>query len=147
MSKSNVLLYQKKAERQEAKNQVNSRVTINAFIEKYSEWMRVVNFSETTIEGKKDDLARFALWCEERSVDEITQVTPSLLERYQKYLYYYRNAVTGRPLSTSSQSGELSTIRTFFKWLARKHFLSYNPASEVDLPKVSKQLPRFVLTS
>jgi integrase/recombinase XerD len=35
----------------------------------------------------------------------------------------------------------------YFKWLARQHVIALSPASELELPKVVKQLPRTVLTA
>lgn len=40
----------------------------------------------------------------------------------------------------------LTPIRTFFKWLARENLLLSNAASELELPKLEKRLPKHVLT-
>jgi integrase/recombinase XerD len=37
-------------------------------------------------------------------------------------------------------------IRVWFKWLAKENHLLYNPASELELPKLEKRLPKAVLT-
>jgi integrase/recombinase XerD len=34
----------------------------------------------------------------------------------------------------------------FFKWLTRRNIIPYNPASELELPKLEKRLPRAVLS-
>jgi integrase/recombinase XerD len=38
-------------------------------------------------------------------------------------------------------------VRSFFKWLARQNYILYNPASEMELPKLEKRLPKHVLSS
>ncbi|MBK9967775.1 MAG: tyrosine-type recombinase/integrase [Holophagales bacterium] len=40
----------------------------------------------------------------------------------------------------------MSFIKQFFRWLAKENYLLSNPASELELPKVEKRLPRHVLT-
>lgn len=37
-------------------------------------------------------------------------------------------------------------VRGYFKWLTRQNVLLYNPASELELPKLEHRLPRHVLT-
>jgi integrase/recombinase XerD len=39
----------------------------------------------------------------------------------------------------------LIPVRAFFKWAARQNRLLYNPASEIDLPKLEKRLPKHIL--
>jgi site-specific recombinase XerD len=68
-----------------------------------------------------------------------------VLDRYRKWLYYYRKP-NGQPLSFRSQYTRLIPIRAFFKWLARNNYILYNPASELELPRLEQRLPRAVLT-
>jgi len=37
-------------------------------------------------------------------------------------------------------------VRMFFKWLTKNNFILYNPASELELPRRVKRLPKHVLT-
>lgn len=69
-----------------------------------------------------------------------------MLERYQRWLFHYRKA-NGDPLSFRSQSQRLLPVRAFFRWAARNNVVLYNPASEIELPKVEKRLPRPALTA
>jgi integrase/recombinase XerD len=55
--------------------------------------------------------------------------------------------VRGKPLSFSSQIARLVPVRGFFKWLTRQNVLLWNPASEIELPKQEKRLPKHVLTA
>ncbi len=38
-------------------------------------------------------------------------------------------------------------VRAFFRWLARSNRILYNPASELERPKLERRLPRAVLTA
>jgi integrase/recombinase XerD len=63
----------------------------------------------------------------------------------QRWLYHYRKA-NGQPLSFRSQYAKLSPVRSFFRYLAKENLILYNPASELELPKLEKRLPKHVLT-
>jgi integrase/recombinase XerD len=112
----------------------------------FYEWMRVKGYSEQTVVHRADFLRTFMLWCVERGITRPNEATRPILERYQRHLYHYRKR-DGRPLSFRSQFAHLVPIRAFFKWLARQNYLLYNPASELELPKVEKRLPRSVLSA
>jgi site-specific recombinase XerD len=51
-----------------------------------------------------------------------------------------------RPLSFRNQHGRLSSLRSWFKWLARECHVLHNPASELELPKLGHRLPKHVLS-
>ena len=113
---------------------------------KFLEWLLVRGYSENTVEGRGKSLVHFFIWLETRGIREPQEVTRPIIERYQKYLYSYRNPQSGAPLSFRSQINRLVPIRVFFKWLTRQNYILYNPASEIDLPKVAQRVPRHVLT-
>ena len=72
-------------------------------------------------------------------------MTRPILQRYQRYLYHYRKA-NGAPLSFSTQATRLHPLVAFFKWLARENHILYNPASDLELPKQPRQLPKHLLS-
>lgn len=49
-------------------------------------------------------------------------------------------------MSARTQHGRITPIRVWFKWLAKQNFILYNPASDLDLPRLDRRLPRHVLT-
>ena len=113
----------------------------------YLEWMRVKNYAPRTVENREVYLVFFLLWCEERGVSRPAEVTKPILERYARWLYHYRKPEDGRPLSFRAQHSRLVPVRAFFKWAARANLLLYNPASELELPKLEHRLPNAVLTA
>jgi integrase/recombinase XerD len=112
----------------------------------FFEWLRTRNFSERTIENREAYLGSFFAWAAERGVTRPGEVTRPILERYQRHLYHHRKK-NGQPLSFQSQHSHLVPVRAFFKWLARNNHILYNPASELELPRLEHRLPRHVLTA
>jgi integrase/recombinase XerD len=114
--------------------------------ESYLEWMREKNYSAATVHGRDVYLRYFLQWCEERSLFRPSEITKPILERYQRYLYTYRKERTGEPLTIRSQHARIIPLRAFFKWLCRKNYLLFNPASELELPRLEKRLPKHILS-
>lgn len=98
-----------------------------------------------TVEIRDHMLRRFIHWCSERDLDRPQDVTRPILERYRRHLFHYRKP-NGEPLSFATQRQRLAPIKAFFKWLARENFILSNPASEMELPRVHRRLPRHILT-
>ena len=108
--------------------------------------LRVRNYSEQTIDNRSKYIRRFALWCLARGITHPNEITKPVLERFQRHLHQHRTD-QDKPLSFRSQYSHLSSLRAWFKWLARKNHLLFNPASELDLPKIGHRLPKAVLTA
>lgn len=117
-----------------------------ALVADWCEWMGAHGYSPRTIENRQRMLAHLVAWLDERGVTRPVDVTRPMLERYQRWLFHYRKR-DGTPLTFRSQSQRLLPVRAFFKWAARQHHLVHNPASELELPKVEKRLPRPALTA
>lgn len=113
----------------------------------FLDWMRIKNYSERTVGNRETYLRYFIEWCEERGVTQPAEVTKAILERYQRWLYHYRNEKSGLAMSFRSQHVRLVPVRAFFKWAARHNHTLYNPASELELPKLEKRLPKHILTA
>ena len=110
----------------------------------FLEWMRVKNYSEETVKNREQSLGYFITWAVDRGLHRPSDITKPILERYQRYLYHHRKS-NGRPLSFRSQHSRLVPLRAMFKWLARNNHILYNPASELELPRLEHRLPRYVL--
>jgi integrase/recombinase XerD len=110
------------------------------------EWLRVHNYSEKTVQSREFHLVQFIQWAGQRGLVRPNEVTKPILERYQRSLYQHRKA-NGEPLSFGSQVQKLRPVRTWFKWLTRQNHLLYNPASELEMPKLEFRLPKHVLTA
>jgi len=112
-----------------------------AYLLKYNESMKVKGYSASTLHRRESDVRRFVGWCDERGLSHPNQITKPILERYQRYLYYYRQELNNRPLSPTTQNHYLTSVKMFFKYLTRENYLLYNPASELDIIKAAPSLP------
>ena len=116
-----------------------------AFVVRYLEWLAIHNFAAPTVRNRQSYLGMFVAWCVERGLATPREITKPILERYQRSLYTHRKA-DGAPLTFRSQHARLVPVRAFFKWLTRQNHLLYNPASELELPRLEQRLPKHVLT-
>lgn len=136
------------------KRRQRAKVTVGApndpeglyvWMRRYLEAMRVRNYSSYTVENREISLLQFFSWCEARSITRPQEVTKPILERYQRHLFHLRKR-DGKPLSFRSQHSRLVPVRAYFKWLTRQNVLLWNPASELELPRLERRLPKHVLT-
>jgi integrase/recombinase XerD len=116
-----------------------------AMMEEHLEALLVKNYSEHTVKSRRVFIGRFIDWSKERGVTEPVEVTRPILERYQQYLFHYRQK-NGRPLTFRSQHAHIVPLRVWFKWLARQRYILHNPASELELPRMEYRLPKTILT-
>ncbi|MDQ3039068.1 MAG: tyrosine-type recombinase/integrase, partial [Pseudomonadota bacterium] len=119
---------------------------LTRYMHAHFEWMLTHAYSADTVRARRIALRRFIAWCAERQLDDPRAITAPILERYQRHLFYYRKA-DGTPLTLGSQHGCLAPLKTWFKWLTREHHIASNPASELQLPKQPKRLPRTLLSA
>ena len=116
-----------------------------ALVQEYLIWMRVKNYAQATINNREFYLFWFLEWAGQRGLLRPSEITKPILERYQRSLFYYRKK-DGDPLSFRCQYNRLVAIRTWFKWLAKGNYILYNPASDIELPRLEKRLPKAVLS-
>jgi integrase/recombinase XerD len=134
---------------------------VNSFAQalaRYLEALAVRGLSAQTVTTRQSALRQFIAWASERSLATPAEITADTLVRYQRHLYYHREAGgpgvgrgrgrnAGRPLSVLTQHARLTAVKLFFRWLARERWIAYNPASELELPKLPQRLPRAILSA
>ena len=118
---------------------------LDLMLQEHLKSLLVRNYSEHTVKSRRVFIERFIRWCEQRGVTEPLEVTRSILESYQRYLFYYRQK-NGKPLTFISQHTHVVPLRVWFKWMARQRHILHNPASELELPRMERRLPKTVLT-
>ncbi|MBN2130522.1 MAG: site-specific tyrosine recombinase XerC [Sedimentisphaerales bacterium] len=118
----------------------HSKATLAAHVDDYLEDMRVHNRTPDAIESRHNELRPFLRWADERGLFYPDQVTRTILESYQRWLWRYRKK-NGKPLGISTQRARLGALKYLFSWLCRKHVLEANPASEIEPPRAEKRLP------
>ena len=118
---------------------------LTALLMRYLIWLETHHFARNTAQVRRLQLSRFILWCDDRSITQARDVTPEMIERFQRHLFYYRKQ-DGQPLSISSQAHWLTSLRGWFAWLKDQHILEQNPTLEMRLPQEEKRLPRHALS-
>ena len=119
--------------------------TLTAFVAEHLTWMAMLGYADATIRNRRSYLKAFLSWCELRSLSTPEELTRPILEHYRRHLYQHRTTA-GRPLSLQVQQYRLEGVRMFCKWLAKQHYLTHNPAAELELPKTPQRLPRHLLS-
>lgn len=114
--------------------------------ESFCEWMAVHNYSPRTIHGRAVYLRYFVEWALERGIVRPMEVTKAIIERYQRHLHHHRKR-DGHPMTSRSMAARLVPVKAFFKWAARHNRILYNPASEIELPRMEKRLPKNILNA
>lgn len=117
-----------------------------ALMEKHLEDLRLKNYSEYTIKGRRVHIGFFLDWAQGRGITEPVEVTRTILDRYQKHVFDYRKS-NGEPLGFNGQHDRIVPLRVWFRWMARHHHILHNPASEIELPRTPQRLPKAVLTA
>jgi len=120
--------------------------SLQAYVHAYIEHLKARNYAVQSVQYKRASLIWFLDWCKERGIVQIQEITRPVLQRYQRHLYYAigRNQ---KPLSIQSQCNRLTALRTWFRFLMRENLILYNPASELELPKRERRLPKHTLTA
>jgi integrase/recombinase XerD len=119
--------------------------SLHHYLQRFNAWQAERNYSPKTVQGREDTLRYFIAWLDERGIGRPHEVTKPIIERYQSHLFVYRKK-DGQPLSARTQHGRITPIRAWFKWLAKQNHILYNPASDLDLPRMDRRLPRHILT-
>jgi integrase/recombinase XerD len=113
--------------------------------QRYAEHLKVKAFSPQTLRSVECHLGLFIDWAVVRGLARPSDITKPILESYQRWLFYHRQP-NGKPISFAAQHQRLQKVRSFFKWLTKNNVLGSNPASELELPKIPRRLPRAVFS-
>ncbi len=123
---------------------------LSTHIERYkAQGLASGKYTLATVETYGHYLREFLLWCSERSLETPEDVTKTVLQRYQRYLFHRKvptGPTKGNRLSKQSQCSSLQAIKALFRYLVRSEVLAANPASELEMPRIRKKLPSDVFS-
>jgi integrase/recombinase XerD len=123
-----------------------THTALDTLLDKYCQNLEAKNYSTFTIRVQRVHLSYFNTWASERGISEPVEVTRTSLEQYRHHVFHCVKK-NGEPLGFTSQKNRLAPLRTWFRWMAREHYILHNPASELELPRVGFRLPKSVLTA
>jgi len=113
-------------------------------VNEYLDAIEVQGFSPYTVAYRSRSLGYLVDWLAERGVTHPGEVTPTVLERYQRSLHYHRKP-DGTALSLRTQAGYLTAVKALFRWLAKTNRVLLNPAAEIIPPRIERRLPKTIL--
>ena len=128
------------------KPQAAPATPLEALMREHLRSLEVRNYSEFTVKDRAGHIRFFLDWLKECGITDPIEVTRPVLERYQRHLFYSRKK-NGEPLSFSSQHARLVPLRVWFRWMTRQNHILHNPASEIDLPRLGRTLPKVILSA
>lgn len=104
-----------------------------------------VRYAPRTVPHYLAQIQPFLGWLDEKGLG-LTDARPRDLLAYQTHLYAFRRE-DGRPYSAAYQANRLVVLKHLYRFLYRSGALVYDPAADLELPRLEKRLPRVVLTT
>ncbi len=93
-------------------------------------------FSEHTIVAYNKDLNQFFDYLGINEKKELSEVTSKVIRGWMV-------ALISEGYTNKSVNRKLSTLRTYFKFLKKNEFITFNPLTGLNGPKIEKRLPQF----
>ncbi len=90
-------------------------------------------------------LDRFFSFLWEQGINRIQEVTPAIIEAYQRHIFSLTSKQTGRCLTPRTIFTRLSVIKKYFQYLTAHGHLLINPAGNISLPAIPDTLPKNIL--
>jgi integrase/recombinase XerC len=97
-------------------------------------------FSSHTLLAYEKDLAQFFEFRSFSSLEDIKTLRSSEIRGWVVDLI-------DQKISARSVNRKLSSLRSFFKWMKKNGWISYNPITKISGPKTAKKLPQFAKES
>lgn len=110
------------------------------WLERFSDWMRLRNWSPETISSYCWGLRQFFAYLDSQGVASLASVSRELVEGFRNHLFERR--YRGKPISVSTQASRLGAVKAFLRYLVKQNILLVDVASMVDLPKAAHPLPK-----
>lgn len=109
--------------------------TTSQIVHSFLRWLGVEKgYSEHTVSAYRRDILEFTTGIGANVL--ITAIEPIHIRRFVVSLHSHNSA--------TSIARKLSTLRTFFKFLLREHYINNDPVAGISGPKVGKYLPTFL---
>jgi integrase/recombinase XerD len=119
--------------------------SLGDFVKQWLDYLRVRNYAPGSLTHREHQMRYFLVWCGDRGLTKPIDITVAVMERYQRSLYHAKKE-NGRPLSARSQHTRLSTIRRFFRWMAKMRHVEMSPCETLDMPRLERRLPKAILS-
>ena len=112
------------------------------YIAEYLEYLQAERgLSQNTIDAYRRDLTAFCDYIMSLdNIDEFEKIKRS-------HINYYIKELHDRNYSPTSITRKLAAIRGWFRWLSANEIIKNDPSTGVELPKLTKKLPKVMTVS
>jgi integrase/recombinase XerC len=93
-------------------------------------------YSQHTLDAYQRDIQQFETWLEQQ--DNSPELTSSRFFHVQQFVAQLNRQALG----SRSIKRKLSSLRSFFNYLLTNHYISANPAIDIQTPKTPRNLPK-----
>ncbi len=117
---------------------MDSRSALDKLARSFLEYLESEkNYSNHTIESYKADLLGFSDFASAHNIDQPETIRRDFLRTYIAHLF-------DQDYSKKSIARKIASLRSFFKFLKRKHLIQANPTTSLATPRLDKKLPGFL---
>ena len=110
-----------------------------ASVEDYCRSLALRGFSALTVEKYKTLALRFLAWVwEDKGIERLLDIKRQDLADFQNILHTQKRLRDNLPLSAATKAKHILAVKSFFRFLVKTGKLLYNPASELEVPKISQ---------
>ncbi len=111
------------------------------FIQSVAEYLESLEvergLSQNTIDAYRRDLTAFSEFL-------VSQGTEELEETKRTHINYYIKHLHDESYTATSITRKIAAIRGWFKWLLANEHIKQDPSLSIELPKLTKRLPKVV---
>ncbi len=111
----------------------------------FKEHLKIKNHSAKTITSYGQHLVQFFQYLMRRGIDDIREVSKSILRDYQYYLSQFKTK-DDKPYSSNTLHIKLRSVKRFFDYLEESRQILFNPNSAIRMPELGKRLPKIILS-
>jgi len=109
-------------------------------IDSFIDYLRATKTeSQNTIKAYSEDLSQFLEYLKQKKLSE-----PILVNATHLHIRGFLAYLQEKKISKRTAARKLSTLRSFYKYLAVEGFVQENIAKSISTPKTSKKLPLFL---
>lgn len=114
---------------------------LNRARENYLRYVQIERgLSSNTVAAYSRDIDAYVAWLAEREITEARDISLPVVSEYVQWL----STRSDSPLTASSQSRILSSIKGFHKFLVEEGMVENNVTADVNPPKLPKRLPKAI---
>ena len=115
--------------------------------DRYMAWMMATGYAEDSLKAAHADIEWLFRFLAGAGIARIADVTPEGLNDYSIWFREHKSMKNeSQTVSLMHIAQRLIGVKQFFKWLAKQMVILYDPAEDLEVPKIHRGLPKTILT-